>query len=119
MARSTPRIALIYDARSTYDLKVMEGVAAYLQEGRHYSVFIEENALKDQRLPDLRSWEGDGIIADFDDPAVARLVTQSRLPVVGFGGGCGWYAGGGIPDFYTNKKAIAPAAAEHLRHPGF
>jgi hypothetical protein len=42
MARSAPRIALIYDARSTYDLKVMEGVAAYLQEGRHYSVFIEE-----------------------------------------------------------------------------
>jgi hypothetical protein len=47
MASSTPRIALIYDARSTYDLKVMAGVAAYLQEGRHYSVFIEENALKD------------------------------------------------------------------------
>ncbi len=114
MAHSARRIALIYDARLTYDLKVMTGVAAYLQEGHHYSVFIEENALKDQRLPDLRSWEGDGIIADFDDPAIARLVTQSRLPVVGFGGGYGWYVEGSVPYFYTNNQAIATLAADHL-----
>src|SRR6267143_1116768 len=119
MAHSARRIALIYDARLTYDLKVMTGVASYLQEGHHYSVFIEENALKDQRLPDLRSWEGDGIIADFDDPAVARLVTQSRLPVVGFGGGYGWYVEGSVPYFYTNNQAIATLAADHLLDRGF
>jgi LacI family transcriptional regulator len=120
MARSAPRIALIYDARSKYDLKVMEGVAAYLQEGHHYSVFIEENALKDQRLPDLRSWEGDGIIGNFDDPGIARRVTQARLPVVGFGGGYGGYvAGSAIPYFYTNNKSIATLAADHLLDRGF
>jgi LacI family transcriptional regulator len=120
MAHPTLRIALIYDARSTYDLKVMSGVAAYLQEGHHYSVFIEENALKDQRLPDLRSWEGDGIIGNFDDPGIARHVTQARLPVVGFGGGYGWYvAGSAIPYFYTNNKAIATLTADHLLDRGF
>jgi LacI family transcriptional regulator len=120
MIRPTRRIALIYDARSTYDLKVMSGVAAYLQEGHHYSVFIEENALKDQRLPDLRSWEGDGIIGNFDDPGIARRVTQARLPVVGFGGGYGWYvAGSAIPYFYTNNKAIATLTADHLLDRGF
>ncbi len=120
MARSAPRIALIYDARSAYDLKVMEGVAAYLQEGHHYSVFIEENALNDQRLPDLRSWDGDGIIGNFDDPGIALRVTQARLPVVGFGGGYGWYvAGSSIPYFYTNNKAIATLTADHLLDRGF
>ena len=119
MPHSTRKIALIYDARLTYDLKVMAGVAAYMQEGHHYSVFIEENALKDQRLPDLRSWEGDGIIADFDDPAVARLVAQARLPAVGFGGGYGWYASGSVPYFYTNNKAISKLAADHLLDRGF
>ena len=100
MPRPTRRIALIYDARLAYDLKVMTGVAAYLQEGHHYSVYIEESALKDQRLPDLRSWAGDGIIADFDDPSVARLVMQSRLPAVAFGGGYGWYQEASpIPNF--------------------
>jgi LacI family transcriptional regulator len=120
MTHSTRRIALIYDARSTYDLKVMSGVAAYLQEGHHYSVFIEENALKDQRLPDLRSWEGDGIIGNFDDPGIARRVTRARLPVVGFGGGYGWYVtGSAIPYLYTNNKAIATLSADHLLDRGF
>ena len=114
------RVALIYDATLVYDLKVMMGVASYIQERPHFSVYIEENALKDQRLPDLRSWEGDGIIADFDDPAVARLVQQARLPAVGFGGGYGWYAeGSSIPYFYTNNSAIATLAADHLLERGF
>jgi LacI family transcriptional regulator len=119
MARTTRRIALIYDARSTYDLKVMSGVAAYLQENDRYSVFIEENALKDQRLPELKSWDGDGIIGNFDDPGIARRVTQARLPVVGFGGGYGWYAEGSIPYFYTNNRAISTLTADHLLDRGF
>src|SRR4029434_3486032 len=93
MAPRIRRVALIYDARRVYDLKVMMGVASYIRERPQFSVYIEENALKDQRLPDLRSWQGDGIIADFDDPAIARLVQQARLPAVGFGGGDGWCAG--------------------------
>ena len=120
MPRPIRRVALIYDARLTYDLKVMTGVAAYLQEGHHYSVYIEESALKDQRLPDLRSWSGDGIIADFDDPAVARLVMQSGLPAVAFGGGYGWYVEGSpIPYFYANNQAVARLAADHLLERGF
>lgn len=120
MKRHTRRIALIYDARMVYDLKVMTGVAAYLKKGAKYSIYIEENALKDQRLPDLRSWEGDGIVADFDDPAIARAVLQSKLPAVAFGGGYGWYlAGSGIPYFYTNNQAIANLAADHLLNRGF
>jgi LacI family transcriptional regulator len=120
MPRPTRKIALIYDARLAYDLKVMTGVAAYLQEGHRYSVYIEESALKDQRLPDLRSWAGDGIIADFDDPSVARLVMQSRLPAVAFGGGYGWYEDGSpIPYFYANNQAVARLAADHLLERGF
>ena len=113
-------VALIYDARSVYDLKVMNGVAAYLQEGADWRVYIEENALKDQRLPDLRSWKGDGIVANFDDPRVAGIVMQSRLPVVAFGSGYGWYKSATrVPYFFTNNQAIARLAADHLLDRGF
>jgi LacI family transcriptional regulator len=119
MRRRTRSIALIYDAAHVYDLKVMSGVAAYLQENDNFSVYIEENALKDQRLPDLHSWRGDGIIADFDDPAVASAVAKSRLPVVGFGSGYGWYVrGSSIPYLFTNNEAIARMAADHLLERG-
>ena len=56
------RVALIYDATHIYDLKVMAGVAAYIHEGADFNVYVEREALKDQRLPDLRSWGGDGIV---------------------------------------------------------
>jgi LacI family transcriptional regulator len=119
MQQTLRRIVLIYDARRAYDLKVMSGVASYLQENDHCSIYMEQNALKDQRLPNLHSWGGDGIIADFDDPTVAESVTKSRLPVVGFGSGYGWYAHrSSIPYFRTNNQAIASMAAEHLLERG-
>ena len=83
------RVALIYDAKAPYDLKVISGIARYVQEGAEFNIYIEEDVLKSQKLPDLRSWHGDGILADFDDPGVAAAVSRARLPVVGFGGGFG------------------------------
>jgi LacI family transcriptional regulator, galactose operon repressor len=113
-------IAIIYNATRVYDLKVMSGVAAYLQENENFSVYIEENALKDQRLPDLRSWSGDGIIANLDDPNVASAVAKTQLPVVGFGSGYGWYGqNSSIPYFFTNNQAVAKMAARHLLERGF
>ncbi len=114
------RVALIYDATRAYDLKVMAGVAAYLREGVGWSVYIEETALKDQRLPVLASWHGDGIIANFDNPRVVRAVLRSHLAAVAFGSGYGWYDPGcHIPYLFTNNAAIARMAADHLADRGF
>jgi LacI family transcriptional regulator len=113
-------VALIYNAALPYDCKVMTGVAAYLREGARWNIYIEESALQEQRLPDLGRWRGDGIIADFDDPRVARAVLRSGLRAVGFGGGYGWYdPGSGIPYCYTDNAAVARLAADHLLERGF
>jgi LacI family transcriptional regulator len=113
-------VALIYDATRVYDLKVMTGVAAYIREGAPWSVYIEETALKDQHLPDLKSWHGDGIIANLDDPNVVKAVLASHLPTVAFGSGYGWYDPAfRIPYFFTNNQGIARLAADHLLERGF
>ena len=113
MAQRIRRVALIYDATMAYDLRVMGGVAAYLQGSTQWSVYIEESALKDQRLPDLEAWEGNGIIANFDHANVALAVSKSKLPAVGFGSGYGWYAPESkIPYFFTNNEAIAGLGAD-------
>jgi LacI family transcriptional regulator len=120
MPDRTRRVALIYDAKLPYDLKVISGIARYVQEGADLNIYIEEDALKSQRLPDLRSWHGDGILADFDDPGVAAAVSRARLPVVGFGGGYGWHSPqSGIPYFFNNQTAVANLAADHLIERGF
>ncbi len=116
----TRHVALIYDATLPYDLKVVEGVADYVHEVGNWCIYIEEHALREQRLPDLRDWQGDGILADFDDARVAKAVTRATIPAVGFGGGYGWHdPASGIPYFYADNQGIARLAAEHLRDRGF
>jgi LacI family transcriptional regulator len=113
-------VALIYDATLPYDLKIIEGVAAYVQEVRNWSVYIEEYSLQDQQLPDLHTWPGDGILADFDHPKVPEAACGLKIPVVGFGGGYGWYdPASGIPYFATDNTAVSQLAAEHLLDRGF
>lgn len=114
-------VALIYDAKLPYDVKVMAGVAAYLQRrAAPWTVYIEENALHQQRLPDLATWRGDGILADLDDPHVASQVMASGIPTVAFGSGYGWYRpSSGIPYFYNDQRAVAQLVADHLLERGF
>ncbi len=117
---NTRHIALIYDATLPYDLKIIEGVAAYVQEVGNWSVYIEEYALGKQQLPNLHTWHGDGILADFDDPKIGQEVQELDIPVVGFGGGYGWYdPSSKIPYFFADNQGIARMGAQHLLERGF
>lgn len=112
------RVALIYDARHAYDGKVMLGVARYVRERPGFNIYLERDALKDQKLPPLSQWEGDGVIANFDHPSVASAVSRSGLPAVGFGSGYGWRSAS-IPYFFSNNKMISQKAADHFLTRGF
>jgi LacI family transcriptional regulator len=111
-------VALIVDAAKPYDRKIISGVAQYVKERGNWSLYVEEDPL--EKLPDLRSWRGSGIIANFDDRKVASAVRGLRAPVVGVGGGYGWYdPTSRIPYFVTDNETIARLAAEHLIERGF
>lgn len=114
------RVAIIYDAKLPYDVKVMKGIARYLRERVSWNVYIQERALHDQQLPFIHAWRGDGVIADLDDPHVARAVSRLKIPVVGFGGGYGWYdPASDIPYFFADNEAIAYLVVEHFRQRAF
>ncbi len=111
-------VALIVDAAKPYDRKIIGGVAQYVKERGNWSLYVEEDPL--QKLPDLRSWRGQGIIANFDDRRVAAAVRGLKVPVVGVGGGSGWYdPATRIPYFASDDEAIAGLAAQHLIDRGF
>jgi LacI family transcriptional regulator len=112
------RIALIYEAKLPFDRNVMSGVASYVREVGRFNIYIEENPVSGQMLPYLRSWHGDGILADLDDPGVASALSRSGAPVVGFG--CGWHSRSlSVPYFYSNQSAVGEMAADHLLERGF
>lgn len=81
----THRIALLFNANKIFDRDVIAGVAAYLTSTRRpWDLFLEEDFRL--RLPGIEKWQGDGIIADFDDPAVAAALASSAIPLVAVGG---------------------------------
>jgi LacI family transcriptional regulator len=114
----TSHVAIIVDAVNPYDRKIIAGIAAFVKEIGSWSLYVEVDPL--DKLPDLSAWDGQGIIANFDDRKVAQAVAGLRVPVVGVGGGYGWYdPAGGIPYFATDNEGIARLAADHLLERGF
>lgn len=83
-AQTTHRIALLFNANKIYDREIIAGIGNYLQSTRVvWDLFLEDDFRC--RLNGIEQWRGDGIIADFDDPAVSAALAQCRLPVVAVG----------------------------------
>ena len=113
------RIALLFNANKIFDREVIAGVAAYLSSTRaSWDLFLEEDFRL--RLPGIEHWQGDGIIADFDDPAVAAALSRSRIPVVAVGGSYEDEAAYplGVPYVATDNFKLIRLAYDHLIEAG-
>lgn len=112
-------VAIIIEPSRPYDRRIIRGFAAYVEEHRkEWSLYVEEDPIS--RLPNLNRWGGDGILANFDDRRIAEAVTSIRVPVVGVGGGYGFYSEASkVPYVKTNNRAIANLGGKHLLSQGF
>lgn len=111
-----PLIAIVMDTASSFDREIIAGAAQYAREVGDWQLYVEEE--RGQRLPNLHVWQGQGILASFDDPDVVRSIVSSGLPVVAVGGmGC-HDPMSGIPRVATDHAGIATAAADHLLERG-
>ena len=101
-----------------YPRKALFGIATYVHEAGNWSLYIEDERL--DKLPDLRTWRGDGMLITFVDRRVVEAVKDLDIPVVGIEGGWGWYnPGSKIPYFATDNAAVGRLGAEHLLGQGF
>ena len=119
MRSEAGRIALLFNGNKVFDREVIAGVADYLAGTRtRWHLFLEEDFR--MRLAGIEEWEGDGIISDFDDPAVASTLAGSRMPLVAVGGSYEDPAGypAGLPYVATDNAALVRAACEHLIEAG-
>ena len=114
-----PLIAVILDAARPYDRLIIGGIARYVREhASEWSLYVEEDPL--QKLPDLKRWHGQGIIASFDDKRVATAIGGLSVPIVGVGGGYGWFdPASSLPYVFTDNAAIGRLGAAHLLACGF
>ncbi|MFY0751410.1 XylR family transcriptional regulator [Pseudomonas sp. NFX5] len=113
------RIALLFNGSKIYDRGIIAGIGNYLSSTRaSWDLFLEEDFLC--RLKGIERWQGDGIIADFDDPLIGEALADSTLPVVAVGGS---YEDAraypkGIPYVATDNHALMKLAYEHLIEAG-
>ena len=113
------RIALLFNGSKIYDRGIIAGIGNYLSSTRaSWDLFLEEDFLC--RLKGIERWQGDGIIADFDDPLIGEALAGSRLPVVAVGGS---YEDAraypkGIPYVATDNHGLMKLAYEHLIEAG-
>ncbi|WP_035053849.1 XylR family transcriptional regulator [Andreprevotia chitinilytica] len=116
---TTHRIALLFNANKIYDREIITGIGAYLSSTRvAWDLFLEEDFRC--RLSGIEQWAGDGIIADFDDPAVREVLSHSRLPVVAIGSS---YENErdypvGVPYIATDNFKLIRLAYDHLIEAG-
>ncbi|BCQ52496.1 XylR family transcriptional regulator [Burkholderia gladioli] len=78
------RIALLFNANKVYDRELITGIGDYMRSTRvSWDLFLEDDFRC--RVQGIERFDGDGIIADFDDPAVDAALRGCRLPVVAVG----------------------------------
>lgn len=113
------RIALLFNANKVYDREIIEGIGAYLHSTRvEWDLFLEDDFRT--RLSGLAHWRVDGIIADYDDPAVSDALADVQVPVVAVGGS---FADAkdypaGVPYVATDNAQLIRLAHDHLVESG-
>ncbi|MTJ83191.1 MAG: DNA-binding transcriptional regulator [Telmatospirillum sp.] len=113
--QTTYRIALLFNANKIYDRGIISGIGRYLSGTRvSWDLFLEEDFRC--RLSGIDDWDGDGIIADFDDPDVRHVLGASRLRVVAVGSSYEAEADYpvGIPYVATDNASLIGLAYTHL-----
>ena len=109
-------VALLVESSSHCGRLMLRGVAEYVRQMHHWSLYYEPAHVQGT-LPDwLENWRGDGIIARVRNRKLAAQLAKTKLPVVDT---LGDVAGLGIPLVKVNDHSIAELAANHLIEHGF
>lgn len=117
--QTSHHVALLFNANKIYDREIIEGIGAYLNSTRvDWDLFLEDDFRAS--LTGLSQWRVDGIIADFDDPAVRKALVEVHVPVVAVGGS---YADParyppGVPYVATDNAGLVKLAHDHLVEAG-
>jgi LacI family transcriptional regulator len=111
-----PRVALLIESSRAYGRGTLSGVAKYIREHGHWSVFLQEHSLCDDVPAWLENWGGDGIITRMENQAMANVLRRLRVPTV--------YLREVPPNLkfssvLTDNAAVSRFAFEHLRERGF
>ncbi len=77
-----PQVAILLESSHEISRGMIRGILAYVRLHGPWALHLESGGWSDQKLPDLKVWRGNGIIARVPTPQVADAVVAARLPTV-------------------------------------
>lgn len=110
------RVALVIESSHSSGRQMLRGIAEYIRQISHWSVYYEASHIQTVLPKWLKNWRGDGIIARIRNRTLARQFAEMRLPVVDL---LGDILDTGIPLVQVDNRAISELAASHLIEHGF
>jgi LacI family transcriptional regulator len=110
------KVALLIETSNAYARGLLRGIVSYIREHRPWSLYLSEHNRGDRPPSWLSHWDGHGIIARIENPAIAAALKNVAVPIVDVSAARLIPA---LPWFETDDGAIAHLAAEHLLERGF
>jgi len=84
--RRSPRVAVLIEASNAYGRGLLEGIHRHVREHDPWAILLPEHGRGLPPLAMLARWQGDGVIARIETPAIAAAVGTLRrrlgIPVI-------------------------------------
>ncbi|MGF1760107.1 DNA-binding transcriptional regulator [Photobacterium sagamiensis] len=118
MQNKAYRVALLFNANKVFDRDIISGIGEYIHASNtRWDVYVEDDFVVAKDV--IANWSGDGIIADFDDLDLAKILSRKDMPIVGIGGSYrdeSKYPD--VPYVATDNVSVVKNAFNHLRDKG-
>jgi LacI family transcriptional regulator len=111
-----PHVALLVETSLASGRDILRGIARYVREHAPWALYHEPRSLEQSAPTWLLNWQGDGILARVQTPAMAEAVRATGIPTVDI---LGVVSGTGLPLVHVDDTAIGRMGAEHLLERGF
>jgi len=109
-------VAVFIETSLSSGRDILRGVARYTREVGSWSVYHEPRGLEDDVPNWLRNWQGDGIIARFQNERIATAVMRTGVPVVDT---LNVVSVPGVPVVHVDNKGIARLGVDHFLSQGY
>lgn len=108
-------VALVIETSNAFAREVLHGIRNWMGAHGAWAVHLSEQGRGNQPPNWLRHWRGNGIIGRVETREIAAAVRACRVPVVNVSAA---EITDEFPTVISQSRAIAEAAAEHLRERG-
>ena len=109
------KVAVIVQSSKGYGRGLLAGISSFARTHRTWSIYHDDRILQDSIPEWLERWNGDGMIASFDNKALAEYVRSRAVPAIDLQ--CG-HAHLGIPSLRPDDSQAVEMAYNHLRQLG-